>query len=171
MCPNNKYAPQILHKWQLLHVHFWDNYISIYTSYEFSAMSIVTRRTDIHAFHITGICPWTNKPPHCTYMYQCPVTVVYIQTPHYHTYLSKIHKLHHLPTKLLQSMCQKQICPSNATYMPHIPIISCAYMKQLCQYIYLIWTHSNWYCDQNHWYSCISYHWHMPLRNIPPHCM
>ena len=36
---------------------------------------------------------------------------------------------------LLPHMCQKQICPLNAKYMPHIPTSSGLVIRKLCQYI------------------------------------
>ena len=38
------------------------NYVSTYTSYEFTAIKNVTRSTSIYTYHITGICPWKNMP-------------------------------------------------------------------------------------------------------------
>ena len=38
------------------------NCVSIYISYEFNVINYVTTSTDIHTFHITGICNWTNMP-------------------------------------------------------------------------------------------------------------
>ena len=70
---------------------------------------------------------------------------------------------------LLPYTCQKQICPSNATYKTHMPISSCVHMTQLCQYIYLIWTKSNQQCDQEHWYTYISNYWHMSLNIYVSH--
>ena len=40
----------------------WNNYVSIYTTYEFTAINNVTRSTGIHTFPIIGICHWTNMP-------------------------------------------------------------------------------------------------------------
>ena len=45
-----------------IHVQISDNYVSIYTSHEFTTINNVNRSTGIHTFHITGICPWTNMP-------------------------------------------------------------------------------------------------------------
>ena len=45
------------------HMHIWcDNYVSIYTSYEPTAINSVTKCTGIHTFHIIEICPWANMP-------------------------------------------------------------------------------------------------------------
>ena len=43
-------------------MYTWDNYATIYTSYELSAINIVTTNTGIHSIHIIDICPWTNIP-------------------------------------------------------------------------------------------------------------
>ena len=58
-------------------------------------------------------------------------------------------------TMLLPCLCQQQICPSNAKYMPQMKIISHEDMRQLCQYIYIyiIWTPCNQQCDQKWWYT------------------
>ena len=42
---------------------------------------------------------------------------------------------------LLPHMCQQLKFPSNVIYSQHMPISSCAHVTQLCQHIYLIWTH------------------------------
>ena len=44
----------------------WENYVSIYPSYELTAMNNVTRNSGIFTLHIIGICPYTNMPnkPH-----------------------------------------------------------------------------------------------------------
>ena len=34
----------------------------MYTSYELTAINIVTRNSNIHTYPITGICPWNNTP-------------------------------------------------------------------------------------------------------------
>ena len=48
--------------------------------------------------------------------------------------------------------------------VPHMPITSCAGMRELCPHIYLIWTPWNEQCDQEHWYTCIPHYCHMPLN-------
>ena len=52
---------------------------------------------------------------------------------HIMAYVSE--KLYLLFTMLLLYMCQQQIYPSNATYIPYMQISSGADMIQLCQYI------------------------------------
>ena len=47
---------------QLLHVQISDHYVSMYTSYELSAIKYVTKSTGIHNFDITGTCARTNLP-------------------------------------------------------------------------------------------------------------
>ena len=39
-----------------------DNPLSIYASNDSNAINNVTMNTDIHTFHIIGICPWANMP-------------------------------------------------------------------------------------------------------------
>ena len=48
----------------------------------------------------------------------------------------------------------------------HLQISSFAHMAQLCQYKYLIWTQCNKWYDQEHCYTYISYHWHIPETNM-----
>ena len=62
-------------------------------------------------------------------------------------------------------MCQEQICPQ----IPHMPINSCKDMRQLFQYIYLIWIHYNQQYDLEHWYMYISHYWHMSLNKHAYH--
>ena len=59
----------------------------------------------------------------------------------------------------------KLLCPSNATYKQHMPISSCAHMRQQCHYICIICAHCNQLCGQEDWYAYISYYWHIPLNN------
>ena len=52
-------------------------------------------------------------------------------------------------------------------YMPQMShiwqlITSCADIRQLCQYIYLTWTHRNQQSDQQNWYTHISHYCHIP---------
>ena len=62
---------------QLVHVHICDNYVSIYASYEVTAINSMTRGTGIQTFHITDICHYEIYPPivHISY---CTSAVVYI---------------------------------------------------------------------------------------------
>ena len=69
---------------------------------------------------------------------------------------------------LLPCTCQKLICSSNATFKLHMPVSSCAYLRQLCQYICLIWTHYNQQCDQKHWYNPLHNIGICPWTNMPP---
>ena len=46
-----KYAYYLMCRYQTT------NDLSIYMSYEFNTISIMTRNTGIHTFHITGTCP------------------------------------------------------------------------------------------------------------------
>ena len=78
-------------------------------------------------------------------------------------------KLQYLLHLLLPCMCQQQICLSNVTYISQIQTNLCAYIRQLCQYECLIWTHCNQQCDQEHLYTYISYYWHMALNKYACH--
>ena len=118
ICANNKYAPQmpcICYICHLLHVYIWNNYISIYNSYELNAMNYVTMTTGMHIFHITGICPWKNMPATlhtCVPLHFC--CSLHIDPTFLYTSI-KINTLQHILTKLLQNISQQQICLSNAT--------------------------------------------------------
>ena len=60
----NKYDPQMSYlyqKWPLIPVQIWNNYISIFTSYQPLAFDIVITDTGIHTLHFIGICPWWNR--------------------------------------------------------------------------------------------------------------
>ena len=41
-------------------MHASDNYVSIFTLYELTAMNNIITNTAIHTFHIIGKCPWIN---------------------------------------------------------------------------------------------------------------
>ena len=58
---SNNYSPQITHICQLLHLQKWDNYVSIYTTYELMVMTYVTRSTGMHTFQIIAYDP-ENMP-------------------------------------------------------------------------------------------------------------
>ena len=64
---------------QLNHVHIWDNYVCIYTSFQLSAINNVT--TSIHTFHINDICPRANMPAtlHMYLPLHIKFTLLYIQ--------------------------------------------------------------------------------------------
>ena len=66
---------------------------------------------------------------------------------------------------IIAKYVSKLICPLNAIHVP----ISSLHMRQLCQYICLIWTHCNPQCEQEHWYICISNYLHMPLNKYAYH--
>ena len=59
---------------------------------------------------------------------------------------------------LLPYVPTAQICPSNARYMPNIPITSCADIRQLCQYIFL---------KNTHHIAHVSLHFHCSLHTDP----
>ena len=101
--------------------------------------------------------PLNNYACLIVHMSQCTTIVVHIETTQY---ISK--NIQFLFTMLLLYMYQEQKCHSNATY----DISSCEDMRQLYQYIYLIWTQCNQQCDQKQWYTYIWHYWQMQLRNI-----
>ena len=48
-------------------------------------------------------------------------------------------------------------------------ITSCADLRQLCQYIYLILTQCNEQCDHEDWHEYIPHYWHLPLNKYVCH--
>ena len=70
---------------------------------------------------------------------------------------------------LLPCTCQKLMFPFNITCKPYMPIRSCAHMRQLCQYICIIYAHWNQHCDQKHWCTYISHYWYMFLKKYSSH--
>ena len=79
-CQKKKYAPQmpyICHIYQLLNVHIYDNYVSIYASYELSAINNMTWSTGLN-FTLPPCAPEHICLQHLTYMSHCSFTVVYI---------------------------------------------------------------------------------------------
>ena len=88
--------------------------------------------------------------PHCTSMSQC-IRLHYslhIDPTLLHT-VTKLSKLQHLFTILLQYMCEQQMYPSNATNTPHAQITQLAFMGEVCQYVCHIWSCSYQWCSQN----------------------
>ena len=72
ICARNKYStemPHICHICQLLCVHIWEKYASIYTSYEFTATKTVTKSTGL------CICSWKICLPHNIHMSHCTSTI------------------------------------------------------------------------------------------------
>ena len=64
----NKFATQMSYIWhicKLVHARITDNYVSIYTLHEFTAIDRAIRSTALYMFHIIGICPSTNMPVMC----------------------------------------------------------------------------------------------------------
>ena len=53
--------------------------------------------------------------------------------------------------------------------MPHMKISLCTDIRQVCQYICLIWTDYNQQCDKEHWHTYISHYWHIPLNKCACH--
>ena len=133
ICASNKYAPQMPHIFQihqLLCVQTWPHYVSIYTSYELTAINNETRSSGIHASRITGICHWTNMPAPMHIYVPLDFSCNLHTDPNYYTNPPHINKLQHIFTILLQNMCQQQICNSNATCMPHARITQYASVRK-----------------------------------------
>ena len=86
-----------------------------------------------------------------------PVGITLLAYAHYCTYKSnKNNKLQLLIIMLLPYLCQQQICPLNTKCMLHMPISSCADIRQLCQYICLIQTWCNQQCYYKDLYTITS---------------
>ena len=79
---------------------------------------------------------------HCTYMFHCMYTAGHCKLP------SKVSMLQHVFTKLQQNMCQPQISPPYAIYMPYSQISQQALMWKVLQYICHKWTHCHQPCDK-----------------------
>ena len=92
----------------------------------------MTRSTGTHTFHITGMCSRTNKPATLTiYILLYFYCSLLIDPTLLHTSV-KNKKMQHLLTKLLQNMCQTEICPSNVICMPYALIMQCASIGEVC---------------------------------------
>ena len=147
ICPSMLHINLICQK---LHVNIRHIYVSIYASYEH--MAVVYIYFTLLAYAPEQICMphCTCVPLHCYCSLHIDPTLLHIQL---HIQV-KQNNQQLLFTMLLPHVSQ-QICPSNATYMQHMPISSCVDIRQLCQYINLIWTHCNQHCHHNHWYTYI----------------
>ena len=88
----------INHMCSLVHVHIWDNYVSIYASYEPSAISNVSRNTDIHNFTLLVFAPEQNM-----------TVKFHINVPLYY-YWDLNTDLHY---------CNMQVLKKSATATPH----------------------------------------------------
>ena len=120
-----------------------------------------------------------------------PKTLVYIHSNYWHMphekmvsatlyiyvplqFYFRLHTNHTLNISIEQQTylsCYIHICASSiyASQMPYMSITSCGDIRQLCLYIYLIWTHCNEHCDQEHGYTCNQYYRHMPLNKYVCH--
>ena len=120
---------------QLLHVQTWDIYLSICISYEPAAINNVTGNTDIHTFHITCICFWTNMTVmlhlYVPLQFYCSLHIdpIWLQA------CIKINKLQHLFTIWLQNKVPATNMPLNATNMPHVQIIWCSHIGGVCHHM------------------------------------
>ena len=78
--------PLKCHICQLDLVHISDNYVSIFTLYELTAINNVTIHNDMHTFHIIGICPPDKM---FSISHGCPTALVIqpsCRPPHYCTF-------------------------------------------------------------------------------------
>ena len=107
--------PLKCHICQLVHVQMPDNYISIYTSYEPTAINNVARDTGIHTFHIIGICLVQICLQHDTYMPHC-LQLWSTYRSHITAHKSYKRRLQLLITMLLLYMWHQQICHWNTWY-------------------------------------------------------
>ena len=80
--------PKISQTHQVVQVHIQGNYVSIYASYELTAINNVTRNIVIYTFHTIGIYSWTSMPTtlhtyvplHCYYSLHRPNITAYTST-------------------------------------------------------------------------------------------
>ena len=109
---------------------------SIYMPYGPTAIHNMIMNSGIHHFTLLAYAP----EPTCPISDIHPTALLLFSThrPHITAYTSPKIKLQLLITRLLPYMWYQKICPSNTTYIPHIPASSCAYIRQLCMFIYLI---------------------------------
>ena len=108
-------TPLKCHMFKLVHVQIWDNYVSIYTSYEHTAINSVSMSTTIKIpFTLLAYAHEHICLQHLTCMCYCTNATVYMWTSHYCTYKSK--------TTINCSFylsCYNQICAKNK-YAPQI---------------------------------------------------
>ena len=139
----------------LAHVQAWNNYVSIYSSYELSAFNNVTKNNGacISSYY------WHMPPeqiclPHCTYMSHCNATVVYPKAQHYYTYqLKKNITSNKMQLKIYNATAiyvPAIIDLPNATYMPHCVITWHVVIRDVCQYMPDNWNCSHQWCGQTH---------------------
>ena len=121
-------------------MHRCEKTMSIYDLNEPNAINNVTSSTNIHTFHIISICPWTNMPMK-SHIYPTALLLWFKYGTHItgHTSAKKKKQFAIAPSYIIGKYGHNQICLSNTRYMPHMQVSSFADMRQLCQYIYLIW--------------------------------
>ena len=119
--------------------------------YELTEINNMSTRTDIHTFHIIGMCTWTNMSAklhiYVPLSYYCSLHIYPILL---HKEVQKSNKLQLWITMLLPYMNQQQIYPSNAKYMLHTWITQCEYMRKVCQHIFHIWNFYHQWFRQIH---------------------
>ena len=108
----------------------WHSFVSINTSHELTAINNVTRNTGIDTFHIITICSWTNM--HVTlHMSHCTTTVIYIMISHTSEKKQQTASFNYHATAIYVQITNKLL-----KYYIYVT------------YIYLIWAHFNYPCDQ-----------------------
>ena len=141
----------IFHIGQLHHVQISDTFITIYASYELTAINNVTRIIGTHTFHIIGTCPSANCP--IAHIYTAALT----QCSKFRCYITaninkkKPRKLQIFTVMLLPYICLQQICPSNSTYanyfmcryettmsvyVPHMNSLQSIMLPEALEYVY-----------------------------------
>ena len=121
-------------------------YFSINTSHELNAINNVTKLWYTYMPHYWHIS-LSKYASHITHIYPTALLWLSMYRSHIIGHTSQKKKKHN---KLLLPMCQQQIYPSNAIYTPLMATGSCVDIRQLYQYIYLIWTQYNQQCDHKH---------------------
>ena len=117
--------PLKCHIFQLLPVQVWNNYVSIYTSYELIAVNSPFRGTAIHTFPLLTKGPDWNMPAILHIYVPLHYYAVCIKTPKYCIHPSKINNLQYLYTILLHNMLQQQIHVSNTINIAYVQITQC----------------------------------------------
>ena len=143
---NTSQMPNIGHMYQEAHVYISDNYVSIYTLYELTAVNTVMTNTGYIHFTLLAYALEPICLPHQTCLSHCTSKRLHIDPNLLHIQVKQNNKLQ------LYLSRYKHMCASNkyASQMPHMPITSCAGIRQLWQYIYLICSHCNDQCDHDH---------------------
>ena len=113
----------LFHTFKLVHVQIWDNYVSIFASYELTSINNVTRSIGTCIFKIIVIHLWTNMPPtlqiYIPLHHYCSLQI----DPHYCTQKSK-KTVCLLSTKLVPCMCHhKYVLKCHIWKLVHVQIV------------------------------------------------